>query len=101
MHAIEAARQMMTQAPAARRPAGKRVLGDADLEVVRLLLPAALAIPGAVLACFSAIGHINNPQVIVGIATVTDDALEMLQAHLQEWLKRDEPAARDLDAVRS
>jgi HD-GYP domain-containing protein (c-di-GMP phosphodiesterase class II) len=66
----------------------KHALTDRDLEVVRLLLPATLAIPGAVLACFSAIGHPNNPQAIVAIATVTDDAMEMLQSHLLAWLRR-------------
>ncbi|MDP9194392.1 MAG: HD domain-containing protein [Acidobacteriota bacterium] len=87
MKTIQAARQIMSK----RQLAGsgnKLVFGDADLEVVRLLLPAALAIPGAVLACFSAIGHINNPQVIVSIANVTDDAIEKLQNHLLTWLKR-------------
>ncbi len=87
MKTIQTARQIMSKrqlAPAA----SKHVFGDADLEVVRLLLPAALAIPGAVLACFSAIGHINNPQIIVSIANVTDDALEKLQSHLLKWLKR-------------
>jgi HD superfamily phosphohydrolase YqeK len=87
MKTIQAARQIMSKrqlAPAT----GKHVFGDADLEVVRLLLPAALAIPGAVLACFTAIGHINNPQIIVSIANVTDDAIEKLQNHLWKWLKR-------------
>jgi hypothetical protein len=87
MKTVQAARQIMSKrqlAPAA----SKRVLGDADLEIVRLLLPAALAIPGAVMACFSAIGHINNPQAIVSIATVTDDALEVLQNHLRDWLSQ-------------
>jgi HD-GYP domain-containing protein (c-di-GMP phosphodiesterase class II) len=83
---IEAARQVMSKRQLGPS-ASKRMFGDADLEVVGLLLPAALAIPGAVLACFSAVGHINNPQVIVSIANVTADAMEMLQAHLQEWLK--------------
>ncbi|HEV8433784.1 MAG TPA: HD domain-containing phosphohydrolase [Thermoanaerobaculia bacterium] len=87
MHAITAARDTMAKRQLAH-VTGKRVLTDRDLEVVRLLLPAAIAIPGAVLACFSAIGHVNNPQSIVAIATVTDDAMEMLQSHLQEWLKR-------------
>lgn len=66
----------------------RRVLTEPDFEVVRLLLPAALAIPGAVLGCFTAIGHMNTPQAIVAIATVTDDAMEMLQRHLQSWLRR-------------
>lgn len=88
IQAIQAAREQMSKRQLQSAPSGKRVLGEGDLEVVRLLLPAALAIPGAVLACFSAIGHVNNPQAIVAIATVTDDAMEMLQSHLQAWLKR-------------
>lgn len=67
---------------------GKRILPDADLEVVRLLLPAVLAIPGAVLGCFSAIGHPNNPQSIVAIASVMEDTMEMLREHLEAWLRR-------------
>jgi hypothetical protein len=87
MKTIQSARQVMSKRQLG--PSGdKRVFGDADLEVVRLLLPAALAIPGAVLACFSAFGHIGNPQLIVGIANVTQDALEKLQTHLRDWLKR-------------
>jgi HD-GYP domain-containing protein (c-di-GMP phosphodiesterase class II) len=84
--AIAAAREFLSKRQLAQT--GKRMLTERDLEVVRLLLPATLAIPGAVLACFSANGHVNNPQAIVGIATVTDDAMEMLQSHLQAWLKR-------------
>ncbi len=88
VRAIEAAREMMSKRQLAPTATGKRVLTESDLEVVRLLLPAALAIPGAVLACFSAIGHANSPQSIVAIATVTDDAMEMLEGHLQAWLKQ-------------
>jgi HD-GYP domain-containing protein (c-di-GMP phosphodiesterase class II) len=86
-NAIQSARDLLSKRQLAHQ-AGRRVLSDHDLEVVRLLLPAALAIPGAVLACFSAMGHLNNPQSIVAIATVTDDAMEMLQSHLQAWLAR-------------
>jgi len=86
--AIASARDIMSKRQLSSQATGKHQLSDRDLEVVRLLLPAALAIPGAVLACFSAIGHVNNPQSIVAIATVTDDAMEMLQSHLQAWLKR-------------
>jgi len=86
--AIVAAREIMSRRQLSHQAAGRRGLTDHDLEVVRLLLPAALAIPGAVLACFSAIGHMNNPQSIVAIATVSDDALEMLQSHLQAWLAK-------------
>jgi hypothetical protein len=89
MRAIDAAREYMSRRQHAGTTAvNKRVLTDHDLEVVHLLLPAALAIPSAVLACFSAMGHINNPQAVVAIATVTDEAMEMLQSHLRAWLAR-------------
>ncbi|HKS24443.1 MAG TPA: HD domain-containing phosphohydrolase [Thermoanaerobaculia bacterium] len=87
-NAIQSARDILSKRQLTHQAAGRRVLSDHDLEVVRLLLPAALAIPGAVLACFSAMGHLNNPQSIVAIATVSDDAMEMLQSHLQAWLAR-------------
>jgi hypothetical protein len=87
MRAIESARAQMSKRQL-DPSAAKRILGSDDFEIVRLLLPAALAIPGAVLACFSAIGHIASPQSIVAIATVTEDALAMLQQHLQDWLRR-------------
>ena len=88
MQAIDAARQFMSKRQHAATGAGRRVLTDGDLEVIRLLLPAALAIPGAVFAAFTAMGHLNNPLSIVAIATVTDDALEMLDNHLQAWLQK-------------
>ena len=84
---ISAARDYMSRRQL-MQVSGKRVLTERDLEVVRLLLPATLAIPGAVLACFSAVGHVNNPQAIVAIATVMDDAMDMLQQHLEAWLRR-------------
>lgn len=89
MRAIEAAREQMSKRQhAASSQTGKRSAGEADADVVRLLLPSALAIPGAVLACFSAVGLMTNPQTIAALASVNDDALEMLQSHVQAWLKR-------------
>lgn len=87
-HAIEAAHAFMSKRQHAAQTARPRVLSEYDLEVIRLLLPAALAIPSAVLASFTAIGHLNNPQAIVAIANVMDDALEMLHDHLQSWFER-------------
>jgi HD-GYP domain-containing protein (c-di-GMP phosphodiesterase class II) len=86
-NAIQSAREIMSKRQLVHQ-AARRVLSDHDLEVVRLLLPAALAIPGAVLACISAMGHLNNPQSIATLASVSDDAMEMLQTHLQQWLAR-------------
>ena len=91
LKAIEAARQFMTRRQMQTQSV-RRVIEEVDVEVVRLLLPAALAIPGAVLACFSAIGHTNSPHSVVGIATITDDAMEMLKDHLQAWLRRSNQA---------
>lgn len=88
MRAIEAARQYMSKRQLAREPTSTRVLNDTDLDGVRVLLPAVLAIPGAILGAFSAIGHVNNPQLIVARHGVTEPALERLQAHLEAWLKR-------------
>lgn len=87
VRAIELAREAISKRQMSHLEE-RRVMTEADFEVVRLLLPAALAIPGAVLGCFTAIGHVNTPQAIVAIATVTDDAMEMLQRHLQSWLRR-------------
>ena len=85
--AIEAARQYMSKRQLSRESA-TRVLSETDLDAVRVLLPAVLAIPGAMLGAFSAIGHVNNPQLIVARQKVNDTALERLQAHLEAWLKR-------------
>ena len=95
VRAIEAAREVMSKRQLAPAATGKRVLTEADLEVIRLLLPAALAIPSAVFACFSAIGHMNAPQSVVALATMTDDATDMLEAHLEAWLKR--TAGKEVD----
>ena len=78
----------MTRRQLVQGGGSKHVLTDDDLEVVRLFLPAALAIPGSTLACFSAIGHINNPQIIVATSTVSDAMIDKLQSHLEAWLKR-------------
>jgi hypothetical protein len=95
VRAIDSARQIMTRRQHSQ-PSNKRTFTEDDLEVVRLLLPAALAIPGAVLASFTAVGQPGNPQAIVAIGTVTDDALDMLQAHLHSWLRKNRYAAVQL-----
>jgi hypothetical protein len=87
MRAIEAARQFMSRRQLSRETS-TRMLNDVDLDSVRVILPAVLAIPGAILGVFSAIGHVNNPQLMVARHTVTDAAIERLQAHLEAWLKR-------------
>ena len=85
--AIDAARQFLSRRQL-NRETTSRVLSEAELEPLRVLLPAVLAIPGAQLAACSAIGHLNSPQFIVSTYSVTPAAVERLQAHLTSWLKR-------------
>ncbi len=86
---IEAARQYLTKRQHVTAPqAGKRALADADVDAMRALLPSALSIPGAAVASLAAMGHLNNPQMVVALATVADDAMDMLLQHIQAWLTR-------------
>jgi hypothetical protein len=88
MKAIESARQFLSKRQHMPPSASRKMLGETELDVVRLLLPAALAIPNAIIACFTAIGHINNPQFIVARSTIADEAMSKLRTHLEAWLKR-------------
>jgi HD-GYP domain-containing protein (c-di-GMP phosphodiesterase class II) len=88
MRAIEAARQYLSKRQHATPQTGKRALTDSDIESARLILPAALAIPGAVMVGLTAMGHLNNPQSVVALATVADDAMDMLLQHVQASLQR-------------
>jgi response regulator RpfG family c-di-GMP phosphodiesterase len=85
--AIEAARQYLSRRQHAG-PAAKRSLSERDVDVVRLILPSALAIPGAVMAALTVIGQMDNPRAVVAVANAGEDALEMLHQHLQALLKR-------------
>jgi response regulator RpfG family c-di-GMP phosphodiesterase len=86
---VEAARQYLTRRQhTAATQTGKRLLSEGDIEVVRLLLPSALAIPGAAIVSLTAVGQLNNPQAVVALATVADDAMDMLLQHVQAWLQR-------------
>lgn len=88
MKAIERARQFLSKRQHTQQNANRKMLGENELDIVRLLLPASLAIPNAIIGCFTAIGHINNPQFVVARSTIADEAMEKLQAHLDGWLKR-------------
>jgi HD superfamily phosphohydrolase YqeK len=88
MKAIESARQFLSKRQHTQQSAFRKMLGEAELDIVRLLLPASLAIPNAIIGCFTAVGHINNPQFIVARSTLADEVLEKLQTHLDGWLKR-------------
>lgn len=85
--AIEAARQYLTRRQHITNT-GKRVLTDAHVDIAKLILPAALGIPRALIACLSAVGHMTNPQATVARSTIADDAIDVVHAHLQAGLKR-------------
>lgn len=86
--AIEAARASMARRQHTQANAGKRLIGDEDLEGSRLLLPAALAIPGTVLAALTVTRGVSEPQSIMSISTLTAEANETLQKHIRSWLQR-------------
>lgn len=85
--AIEAARQYLTRRQH-MSDSGKRPVAEAQIDVARLLLPAALGIPRTVIACLSVVGQVTNPQATVARSTAGDDAMELVHAHLQAGLKR-------------
>jgi len=85
---IEAARQYLTKRQHASGATGKRGLTESDIDVIRMLLPSALSIPGAAIASLTAMGLLNNPQAVVAVATVADDAMDMLLQHVQASLTR-------------
>jgi putative nucleotidyltransferase with HDIG domain len=86
--AIEAAREVMSRKQHATGATGKRLITDEDLEGARLILPAALAVPGALLAALTATRNVSEAQTIVSSSGMTADANESLQKHVRGWLER-------------
>src|SRR5436190_3279122 len=86
--AIEAAREAMSRKQHAAATTSKRLITDEDLEGARLILPAALAIPGALLAALTATRNVAQAQTIVSSTGMTADANDSLQKHIRGWLER-------------
>jgi response regulator RpfG family c-di-GMP phosphodiesterase len=87
--AITAAREFLSKRQhTAAASAGRRAASDRDADLLRLLLPSALAIPGASIVCLSAAGSMTNPQAVASLAQIADDAMAIVEQHLQAWLKR-------------
>ena len=86
--AIESAREVMSRKQHASGASGKRLVTEEDLESARLLLPAALAVPGALLAALTATRNVPEAQTVVSSSTMTADANEALQKHVRGWLER-------------
>jgi hypothetical protein len=86
--AIEAAREVMSRKQHGVGTTGKRLVSDDDVEAARLLLPAALAVPGALLAVLTVTRNVAETQTVVSASTMTADANEALQKHIGGWLQR-------------
>ncbi len=87
LKAIEAAKQYLSRRQLAAQ-SSKRALTEGDLDVMRMILPAALAIPHAAVASLSLVGHFSNPIATASKSTLAEDAIQVLQTHVQSWLKR-------------
>lgn len=64
------------------------VLTENELQAVRDVLRSILLIPGAVVASFSAFGHLGGVQELAARTTITDDAKNFLQSKLNVWLSK-------------
>jgi HD domain/GAF domain len=63
-------------------------LSENELAVVRDVLRAILLIPGAVVASFSAFGHLGGVQEIAARAALSEEAMNFLQSKLNVWLTK-------------
>ncbi|HEX7707887.1 MAG TPA: HD domain-containing phosphohydrolase [Thermoanaerobaculia bacterium] len=61
---------------------------ESEVTAVREALRSVLLIPGAVIAMFSAFGHLGGLQEIAGRSGVTEEAQRMVQSKLNVWLSR-------------
>ncbi len=86
--AIEAAREVMSRKQHAVGTTGKHLVTDEDVEAARLLLPAALAVPGALLSVLTVTRNVAETQTVISSSTMTADANEALQKHIGGWLQR-------------
>jgi hypothetical protein len=86
--AIESAREAMSRRQHAAATTAKRLITDEDLEGARLILPAALAVPGALLAALTATRNVAEAQTVVSSTGMTADANDALQKHIRGWLER-------------
>jgi HD-GYP domain-containing protein (c-di-GMP phosphodiesterase class II) len=65
----------------------RRILTAPEFERVRVLLPAALSIPGVVAAALTNMTH-DEMQAIVAHGELTPDAAKLIQLKIAQWAKR-------------
>jgi HD-GYP domain-containing protein (c-di-GMP phosphodiesterase class II) len=71
-----------------RNVGAPETLSEAEMNIVREILRAVLMIPGALVATFSAFGHLGGIQEIASRGPLTDDAVSVLQSKLNSWLAK-------------
>jgi HD-GYP domain-containing protein (c-di-GMP phosphodiesterase class II) len=69
-------------------PTNSETLSETELGVVRDVLRSMLLIPGAVVASFSAFGHLGGVQETAARTTLADDGEKFLQSKLNIWLTK-------------
>jgi hypothetical protein len=69
-------------------PPSTETLSETELGVIRDVLRSMLLIPGAVVASFSAFGHLGGVQEIAARTTLADDGEKFLQSKLNIWLTK-------------
>jgi hypothetical protein len=63
-------------------------LTEAEIAAARDVLRTVLLVPGAVVATFSAFGHLGGLQEIAARSSLADDARTLVQSKLQVWLTK-------------
>jgi HD-GYP domain len=69
-------------------PPAPEGISDVELIAVRDMLRTILLIPTALVASFSAFGHLGGIQEVASRATITEDGMSFLQAKLSAWLAK-------------
>ena len=88
---IRAARERMSRRPP-ERDAARRLLSRDELETLRVVLPAVLAIPGVLAGVLTNLEE-RERQIVVSSAPLAADALRLINARLAASLQRHEVSA--------
>ena len=85
-----------TAAERVHRTTGGDTLSEAEINVVREILRTVLLLPGAVVAVFSAIGHLGGFREIAARGALDDEGIDFIEMKLNAWLAKKGDAAASL-----
>lgn len=71
-----------------RLPSPPETLTEHELAAARDVLRIVLALPGVVIASFTAFGHLGGVQEVVAKANVTDEAMNLFDMKLKQWMRK-------------